>query len=371
MFGFNLKKKANDLANLKNKEFVELCYEKYLERPCDFQGRENYIKQLNNKLSRLDLIKSLVSGAEYYTLLTRKLFGERELPDLTRIRPDQYSMETTLDNSKEVLIFKANDQNDFNWLEDKIISERYYESVGVWSFAIDNDKKIFSEIVEKLRPKDVLEIGCSTGSILKLLNDKEINCEGIEISHLAIGLSYQEIKNKIHFGDILSLQLKKFDVILGLDIFEHLNPNKLRKYLKKSYSLLNDNGYMIINIPAYGDDIVFGEIFPIHLEKWKKDKDKNDIFHYIPVDNYGWPENGHLTLATSDWWVNIFEESGLKREIEIENVIHKIYDGYWTENTPGRKSIYVFSKSDILKNNSEIINNFLTNKSAHIASGCF
>lgn len=58
-----------------------------------------------------------------------------------------------------------------------------------------------------------------------------------------------------------------------------------------------------MNIPAFGEDPVFGTIFELHLPDWETDYKNNSVFHKIPVDTKGYPSQGHLTWAGSNWWV--------------------------------------------------------------------
>ena len=72
--------------------------------------------------------------------------------------------------------------------------------------------------------------------------------------------------DRIHQGDLLTLPLAgPFDLVYGLDIFEHLNPNRLDDYLARVAALLADGGYLYAALPAFGDDPVFGLVFPMYL----------------------------------------------------------------------------------------------------------
>jgi 2-polyprenyl-3-methyl-5-hydroxy-6-metoxy-1,4-benzoquinol methylase len=356
----------NKIDKISDSDFVELCYDFFLSRQGDFQGKKSYLEQLRKGLSRLDLIKSVVSSPEYFTLLTKQLFGEISLPDLTKLRPDNFSKEKTVEKADEVMAFSVIRPEDYDWIEEMILSEGYYERAGVWPLAIDIDKKIFAEIIVNFDPHKCLDIGCSTGAVVKLLNDNNIETDGVEISHLAIGLSYPDIKKKMLFGDILNLEFKtQYDFILGLDIFEHLNPNKLDEYLRKCHSLLEDHSFLLANIPAIGKDEIFGEIFPISLLKWDEKAQQQGLFPIIPTDDKGWPDNGHIITATTQWWQKMFETSGFRREPEIERAIHKIYDAYWNERCPGRKALFVFSKRTSPVDIKKISNRIMAAKSSY------
>ena len=336
------------LARIKDRDvsdeaFVDICYQLFLGRESDSYGKENACQSLKKGRSRLEFIKTMVTSPEYYNVMANTLFGEIDLPDLRQIRPDNYILSSSCDGLDSTLTFRVNKSSDYDWLESMIMEHGYYENPGVWSLTIDTDKRVLAEIISRFNPSCCLEIGCSTGAILKLLKDNGIYSEGIEISHRALALSYPEIRSRIHYGDILTLNLEaKFDMIIGLDIFEHLNPTKLSIYLKRCCALLRKNGFLFANIPAFGKDAVFGEVFPVYLADWSTGSEAP--FSLLDVDKKGWPLNGHLIWALAPWWQKMFEVAGFKREVDIEVALHEIYDDHMVENANARRSFFVFSK---------------------------
>jgi SAM-dependent methyltransferase len=336
-----------DLAKSTIEQFVDFGYQYFLNRPADAEGRAHALKQLAHGQSRPEFIKSLVSSPEYFALLQQALFGQALLPELTKTRPANYRRSRVRGGNADVLTFQVASSADYDWLEDLILQHGYYERPGVWSLAIDTDKHVTAEIACRFHPNCCLEIGCSTGAVIKLLDDENVYAEGVEISHLAVALSYPSIRRRIHFGDLLALNLDaKYDLILGMDVFEHMNPNKLDAYVQCCYDLLRGGGFLFTNIPAFGGDRVFGEVFPVYLEDWLPPAVKDDEapFSCLHVDDAGWPLNGHLIWATTTWWQRTFEKIGFVREAEIEKALHKVYDNWMAKAAPARRSFYVFSK---------------------------
>ena len=83
-----------------------------------------------------------------------------------------------------------------------------------------------------------------------------------------------DVRDRIHLGDLLDLDLPTdYDLVFGLDIFEHLNPNRLDKYLAAIHERLVDGGVLFAVVPAFGTDAVFGEAFPLYLDEWQADLD--------------------------------------------------------------------------------------------------
>jgi SAM-dependent methyltransferase len=203
-----------------------------------------------------------------------------------------------------------------------------------------------AEIMAMFRPERALEIGCSTGAVLHYLRTLGVSGEGVEISRMAIQRAFPDVRDHIHEGDLLHLPLtERFDLVYGLDIFEHLNPNRLGDYLARVAALLTDGGYVYAALPAFGDDPVFGLIFPMYLRDWYGDVAKEQPFHLLHVDGKGYPLNGHLIWADSRWWVTQFERHGLRRDEVIERAVHQRYDRFFDGYAPARKAFYVFSKN--------------------------
>jgi SAM-dependent methyltransferase len=78
-----------------------------------------------------------------------------------------------------------------------------------------------------LRPQTVAEIGCGAGEIVRQLCDAMPGAsrfEGWEISPQAIALCRQREGGRLAFrtGDLLAAEVPAFDLVLCLDVFEHV-----------------------------------------------------------------------------------------------------------------------------------------------------
>ncbi len=354
-FGLRLKKKQTpDLEAFQSEEdFLESIYQELLGRKPDEGGKLHYLKSLKEGNSRLSVILSIVRSEEF----TNKVIRENlPLPPIKNEKPQNYYLSEDIEANKELWVFKVKEKEDFDWLERKIIENGYYEKPGVWSLQISEDKRLLAEIASIFNPESVLDIGCANGPVMKCLKDIGIYSEGIDISRLALEKAFPEVRENIHLGDILEVKIERtFDLILGLDIFEHLNPNKLSLYIQKIYNLLKEDGYLYCNIPAFGRDQCFGEIFKVYLKEWEEDVINKRCFYTIHVDNYGYPLNGHIIAAHTEWWVKQFETLGFKREVEIEKALHLKYDEAIEKIHVARKAYYVFSKNKTSQRRSEIL----------------
>ncbi|MDP2855518.1 MAG: methyltransferase domain-containing protein [bacterium] len=335
------------IDDLSDEEFLDTIFRKMLGRDPDPEGKAHQLKFLRAGNSRVSLLLNIMEAPEYVFKIVRdNIHHYVKLLPIKDERPDRYEVRHDRSGTEKSWVFNVRDDADFDWLERKIVTNGYYERPGVWSFIIDEDKQMMADIAAEFGPHSVLDFGCANGAVLKCLKDRGIAGEGVEISRLALDKAPDEVREAIYIGDLLDLALPhRYDLILGLDIFEHLNPHKLDGYISRIFGLINDGGHVYANIPAYGKDAVFGEIFKIDYPAWDEDIAAGRCFRTIPVDEYGYPKNGHIICAGSDWWVDRFDRAGFKREIEIERALHRKRDEAMEKISPARRSSYIFSKN--------------------------
>ncbi|WP_159474342.1 bifunctional 2-polyprenyl-6-hydroxyphenol methylase/3-demethylubiquinol 3-O-methyltransferase UbiG [Dyadobacter sp. 3J3] len=112
----------------------------------------------------------------------------------------------------------------------------------------DKIKKIFSK--NKIDPKSICEIGCGAGEILNQLQiSLPSDCEfiGYDISEDAIKLAKKREKERLSFyhGDLLvSMPPEVFDVLLIIDVFEHIED-----YMGFLRNCKKFGGYKVLHIP--------------------------------------------------------------------------------------------------------------------------
>lgn len=107
-----------------------------------------------------------------------------------------------------------------------------------------------TKIIQKVtQAKDVLEVGCSTGLMLKLLENHGIEVFGVEISRKSAKLARSRGIDVL-VDDFLQVKLnKKFDVVVFNHTLEHVDNPEI--YLKKAVSLLDKDGYLYIDLPNF------------------------------------------------------------------------------------------------------------------------
>lgn len=351
-------------------EFLDAAYEMLLGRPPDKPGKRSFLRSLADDAPRQLVVGTLAGSDEHLNRIGRRY---RSIQDLREIRPDAYR-DARDDSGATRPVFVTKGSDDFDWLEKAILDHGYYEQPGVWSYGVDLDKRVMAETMTAFRPDLALDLGCASGAVMACMRDLGHKAEGVEISQLAIDRAEPDIAERIHRGDLLELDLgPRYDLVFGLDIFEHLNPNRIDAYLGAIADCLVPGGFVFANIPVFGDDPGFGTVSPIDLPDWRDDEQRSDgkpgtLFHTLPVDNDGYPQMGHLIWADSPWWTERFSAAGLGRELAIEQALHRRYDDFIEATYPGRRMFYVFSKRADADMVASIVDRIDTTPSAVLAS---
>ncbi len=168
------------------------------------------------------------------------------------------------------------------------IIANYYDFFGL---GIINTQRKVVEIVNLKEKAKILDIGCGTGNLLKILEEKNKNFEliGIDPNEKMLNIARKKLKfAKTHKITIEKFNIKEFDYVFSIDTFHHLsNPNKT---MKKIFKILVKNGKLIVL------DIELGRFL-------------NYLFHFIEPDN--------KQMHTKRQFVELFEKNGFKVETQI------------------------------------------------------
>lgn len=98
----------------------------------------------------------------------------------------------------------------------------------------------------------ILDIGCSGGSLLRILKKKGFNdVIGIDINEESIKQCKKKGLKNVHVmnGAKTSFKSKKFDIIIASDILEHIKQEE--EALKEWKRILKKNGKLVIFVPAF------------------------------------------------------------------------------------------------------------------------
>jgi 2-polyprenyl-3-methyl-5-hydroxy-6-metoxy-1,4-benzoquinol methylase len=324
-----------------SQEVATALYRGILEREPDPTGLQDHIEFLRSGKLLEQMVRAFVASKEFRSRILENLVPVTPLPDLRTAMPDMYQSQPV--DGAAVTVYVARADDDIARMRKLIEKHGYYDRFGVWTPLIDRDKVITAAIVRGLGARSCFELGCFTGPVLSLLAETGISVLGAEVSHTAFALAYPNVRDSILFGDLLALEIdRRFDVVLCMDALEHVSPLLLDAYVKRIASLVDQDGYVYLNSPMWGQDRIFGVFEEPYLEEWRSVGDSSYWRHW-PCDDKGWPLHGHLVWASPIWWEQKFRDYGLVRDTAIERAIHRELATFF-EQAIGRRCLFVLRR---------------------------
>ena len=115
--------------------------------------------------------------------------------------------------------------------------KNYYDDYnGLPYVKSEHWEKFFDNIAEKIKneinPKTVLDVGCAKGFLVEKLRDRGIEAFGIDSSEYAISQVDDSIKDYCKVGSILDPLERKYDLIVCIEVIEHLFEEDSKKALE-------------------------------------------------------------------------------------------------------------------------------------------
>jgi len=154
----------------------------------------------------------------------------------------------------------------------------------------------------------ILDYGCGNGRLLEILNDKEINYTGVDISGELIKLAKRKYKGKnIKFQKISSQSSlpfpdNYFNVFISIAVFHHFPQKYAEVMAEELFRVIKTGGKVIVTV------------WNLEQEKYKKYFLKSQE-GYIPFkDNYGNVFNRYHCLYTKKGLEELFLKAGFKIE---------------------------------------------------------
>jgi hypothetical protein len=326
-------------------------YRGILEREPDPVWFAATVDHLRSGRSLEHLIRGFIASPEFRTRFAQTVVPSAPMPDLRLSFPDRY--ETQLVRGGPMTVYVTRVDQDIALMESLIEKHRFYDMFGVWSPIIDHDKRITAAIARGLGAGSCFELGCFTGPVMSVLAEAGVAVAGSEVSHLALAFAYPNIRADIMFGDLLTLNIdRRFDVVLCMDVLEHISPIRLDGYIENILSILDADGFIYLNAPMWGKDDMFIPSEEPYLKEWLTIGDASYWRHW-PCDGKGWPIHGHLVWASPGWWEAKFAAHGLIRDRIVEKVIHRRLARF-LENTPGRRTLFVLRRCEGQKSSAAV-----------------
>src|SRR2546423_1199331 len=102
------------------------------------------------------------------------------------------------------------------------------------------------------RAKEIVDVGCGTGAILKQLGNPEKNI-GIDLAAEAISFCRQRGLNNVQQGDIHALPFPdaSFDAVICSSVLYHQWVSDVEGAVREMHRVLRPGGALLINVPAF------------------------------------------------------------------------------------------------------------------------
>jgi len=102
------------------------------------------------------------------------------------------------------------------------------------------------------REKEIVDVGCGTGAILKRLGHPERNV-GIDLAPEAIAFCHQRGLNNVQQGDIHALPFPdaSFDAVICSSVLYHQWVANVDGAVREMHRVLRPGGVLLINVPAF------------------------------------------------------------------------------------------------------------------------
>ena len=259
-------------------------------------------------------------------------------------------------HGQEATLIEVERPEDYDTLLGNILSSGYYDAAYFESHSGQRDARkiphlwLVARMVWLLGGRSALDVGCGRGDMLWFLQRRGVDVTGVDFSADAEARTWPELKGRLVLGDLrttcesLAARGRAFDTVCGLDIWEHLHPRELEGALRAAMAVTREDGLFFFVVPAFGQDRVFGEPFPLEFEENRQDFEKREPFRYLLAEKTEplIPASGHLVWAHTEWWEARFKGLGLERVPALEQGLHAVYDA-WLPNSV--RAFYVLRRA--------------------------
>jgi glycosyltransferase involved in cell wall biosynthesis len=154
---------------------------------------------------------------------------------------------------------------------------RPYQRDQEWLNFFDSVAK---QIVHRIQPRTALDAGCAMGFLVERLRHHGVEAFGVDISEYAIQQVHPDIQPYCWVGSITDPFPQKYDLIISIEILEHLPPSEADAAIE--------------NLCAHSDDILFSS---------------------TPID---YKEPTHMNVQPPDYWAEAFARQSFFRDMDFD-----------------------------------------------------
>ena len=177
-----------------------------------------------------------------------------------------------------------------------------------------------------------LDVGCATGFLVEVLRELGVDAEGCDLSPYAVDHAAPGAAGHVRVANLfagLPWADGTFDLVCALEILEHLPPDRVAEALAELARVCG--GYLYATIPSFGpnrsgpDGHFEGKVRPGRVDHYRALGP--DYRGPVPeadlaVDVDGQLVEGHLCIASFEWWTEQFAAAGFARCVDVEERLY-------------------------------------------------
>jgi SAM-dependent methyltransferase len=178
----------------------------------------------------------------------------------------------------------------------------------------------------------VLDVGCATGYLVEVLRERGLDAEGCDFSQFAVDHATPGAAGHVRVADLfgrLPWEDGAFELVTALEILEHLPPGRVGGALAELARVCG--GHLFATIPSFGanrsgaDGHFEGKVRPERVDHYRG---LGPAYRGpvpgadLALDADGRPVEGHLTIASFEWWTEQFADAGFLRCTDVEQRLY-------------------------------------------------
>ena len=117
-----------------------------------------------------------------------------------------------------------------------------------------SEARFIVELLKKHNAKNVLDVGCGTGTHISFLEKAGFKCTGIDLNQEMLDIAKEKVRARLIQADMVSFDLnEKFDAIICMFAsFNHLvSKQDAEKAVKCFFNHLNTKGVLLLDLHKY------------------------------------------------------------------------------------------------------------------------
>ena len=226
--------------------------------------------------------------------------------------------------------------------QERLLEFKYPKSFKRYNSAIIDDIQTY------VKPGNILDIGCSMGTLLRLARDRGWMVSGLEPAEEVAAYTSKAYDLVVYTSDLCRLHLESdsYDCITMIHVLEHLTDLKL--YLTEAYRLLKQDGILYIRVPnlnSFKYKLV-GQYYFFHVPEHLTWFSLNSLGYLLEKHKFKMIEN-HTSCYSNDPYFYF----GIIKQLNLDSLLFNVlgYDSkQWKEEDNGNigdKRTYTKPKS--------------------------